>query len=213
MNDPSVEAFEKALCEYTGAPFAIAVKRCCVALKGCCEYLRSIEASGRAERVLYLPRYTYEFVPQVLVRAGFVVSCTAGNWAGGYKLWPYPVWDYARRFRPGMYEGGQYQCLSFHRSKILGHTEGGAVLCDNPAADDWLRQWRDDGRDRTGRYQGRRIIGESGVMYPDIAVNLTLKLHWLKQYHSEGHPDLPNSDYPDLSLIDWNGIWREQLQK
>ena len=73
MNDLSVEAFEKALCEYTGAPYAVAVKRCCIALKGCCEYLRKLGMN-----TILLPRYTYEFVPQVLVRSGFVVDCN-GN--------------------------------------------------------------------------------------------------------------------------------------
>ncbi len=109
-----------------------------------------------------------------------------------------------------MFVKGQYQCLSFHRSKILGHTEGGAVLTDDWEAAQWLRQWRDDGRKRSGDYN---MIGESGLMYPDIAVNLTLKLHWLKEYYPNGHPDLPNSDYPDLSKTDWNKLWRDQLLK
>ncbi len=207
MIDPSVEAFEKALCEYTGAPFAIAVKRCCIALQGCCEYLR---AHTFTPPHILIPRFTYEFVPQILVRSGFVVECDGNRWAGGYQLWPYPVWDYARRFRPNMYVGGQFQCLSFHRSKILGHTEGGAVLTDNYNAADWLRQWRDDGRKRSGPHE---MIGQSGLMYPDIAVNLTLKLHWLKHDYPNGHEDLPNSDYPDLSKTDWNKIWQDQRRR
>ncbi len=204
MNDPSVVFFEHMLSEYTGAPYAVAMKRCCIALKGCCEYL------GNEWRGITLPRFTYEFVPQVLVRSGFVVHFNDDNWSGGYQLWPYPIWDYARRFRPLMYVPGQYQCLSFHRSKILGHTEGGAVLTDDFEAVKWLRQWRDDGRKRSGDYD---MIGESGLMYPDIAVNLTLKLHWLKEYYPKGHEDLPNSDYPDLSETDWNKIWHDQLLK
>jgi len=85
------------------------------------------------------------------------------------------------------------------------------VLTESWKAADWLRQWRDDGRDRDGAFGGRQMIGESGLMYPDIAVNLTLKLHWLKKYYPHGHPDLPNSDYPDLSLTDWNRVWRDQM--
>ncbi len=202
MNDASVEAFEKALCEYTGAPYAVAVKRCCIALKGCCEYLEVDHVT--------LPRRTYEFVPATLVRSSILVEFDDREWSGGYQLWPTPVWDYARRFRPWMYVGGQHQCLSFHRSKILGHTEGGAVLTDNHIMAAWLRQWRDDGRQRSGPW---RMIGESGLMYPDIAVNLKLKLHWRETFydkHFGPHPDLPNSDYPDLSLTDWNGIWTRQ---
>ncbi len=206
MNDPSVVAFEQALCEYTGAPYAVAMKRCCIALKGCCEYLNVKEVT--------IPRYTYEFVPQALVRSNVLVRFDDRVWSGGYNLLPTPIWDYARRFRPRMYKGGQYQCLSFHRSKILGHTEGGAVLTNDVEAWSWLRQWRDDGRQR-GHPQVIKwvMIGESGLMYPDIAVNLTLKLHWLKQDYPKGHPDLSNSNYPDLSKTDWNGIWRDQLQR
>ncbi len=205
MNDPAVVAFEKALCEYTGAPYAIAVKRCCIALKGCCEYLKVKEVT--------IPRRTYEFVPQVLARSDILVRFDDRVWSGGYVLLPTPVWDVARRFRPQMYISGQFQCLSFHRSKILGHTEGGAVLTDNFGAMHWLRQWRDDGRKRSGSYN---MIGESGLMYPDIADSLEKKLYWRRTYydkHFGPHPDLPNSDYPDLSLTDWNGIWLEQLMR
>ncbi len=212
MNDPAVEAFEAALCEYTGAPFAVAMKRCCIALKGCCEYLGVHHVT--------LPKCTYEFVPATLVRSGIAVDFDDRHWSGGYRLDPSPVWDYARRFRPGMYVRGEYHCLSFHRSKILGHTEGGAVLTDNWHALYWLRQWRDDGRLRSARpyWDGQEnlhspMVGESGLMYPEIAVALEKRLYWRRTFydrHFGPHPDLPNSDYPDLSKTDWNGLWREQ---
>ena len=207
MTDPSVEAFEKALCEYTGAPYAVAVKRCCIALKGCCEYL--------GEREVVIPRRTYEFVPATLVRSGIVVKFDDRDWSGGYSLWPTPIWDYARRFQPGMYVRGQYQCLSFHRSKILGHTEGGAVLTDDWDAASWLRQWRDDGRARSARWLDDPVpmIGESGLMYGAIAHELKLKLDWRRDFydkHFGPHPDLPHSEYRDLSETDWNGIWKAQ---
>ncbi len=224
MSGP-VEAFEGALCDYTGATYAIAVKRCCIALKGCMEYLRlsqSFDLFKQDPNYILLPRYTYEFVPQTLVRSGFLVDCIGTPWTGGYQLWPYPVWDYARRFHPYMYVPGQYQCLSFHTSKILScDTEGGAILCDDPKADDWLRQWRDDGRDRSGYFHGRRLIGESGSMYSNTAEALRRKLHWIREYQNvPGHPyypngprDLPNSDYPDLSKTDWNQVWQEQTMR
>ena len=215
MYDRTVAYFEDQLADYTGAPYAIAMKRCCIALKGCCEYLRDSGFKNEYLRTteyphIHIPSRTYEFVPQTLVRSNFLVKCFDVNWSGGYELWPYPVWDYARRFRPNMYVKGQYQCLSFHRSKILGHTEGGAVLTDNQDARDWLIQWRDDGRRRSG---WRLMIGESGLMFPDIADSLEKKLHWRRTFydiHFGPHPDLPHSNYPDLSLIDWNQTWREQ---
>lgn len=227
MSMRTIEAFESELCEYTGAPYAVTMKRCCIALKGCMEYYRATRSSpffgpaspffGPGWRV-YLPRFTYVFVPQTLVRSDFVVDCTGPDWSGGYQLWPYPVWDYARRFRPNMYKAGQFQCLSFHTSKILScDTEGGAVLCDDPIAADWLRIWRNDGR---ADVEPPYMIGESGLMYSNTAEALSRKLHWIKQYQlTPGHPyypngpaDLPNSDYPDLSKTDWNGLWKAQMQ-
>ncbi len=205
MNDPAVESFEKALCDYVGSPYAVAMKRCCIALKGCCEYL--------GVKNVILPGKTYVFVPQILVRGDIMVSFDDRDWSGGYSLDPTPIWDYARRFRPGMYKRNQYQCLSFHRSKILGHTEGGAVLTEDLAAARWLRQWRDDGRLRSGPH---RMIGESGLMYPEIAVALEKRLYWRRTFydkHFGPHPDLPNSDYPDLSKTDWNGTWRDQQRR
>lgn len=214
MNDPAVLLLERALSEYTGAPHVIAVKRCSVALLGACEYLRATK--GWPERskfnTIFLPRKTYVFVPQILVRGGFDVDCIGGDWFGGYRLWPFPVWDYARKLKPNMYRPGEYHCLSFHRSKPLGHTEGGAVLTDDPQADIWLRQWRDDGRDRL-RPDVHDMIGFPGLMYPGIAAELRAKLHWFQAEYPSGKI-LPNSDYPDLKVTEWGHLWaRQQKQR
>lgn len=210
MNDPAVLLLEHTLSRYTGARHVIAMKRCSVAILGACEYLRACKPwpDPSVRNTLFLPRRTYVFIPQILARSGFVVSCTGPDWVGGYRIFPSSVWDYARTLRPNMYRPGEYQCLSFHRSKPLGHTEGGAVLTDDPEADVWLRRWRDDGRDRL-RPDLHDMIGFPGLMYPGIAAELRNKLHWFKEEYPEGKI-LPNSDYPDLSLTDWSRLWRKQ---
>lgn len=84
------------------------------------------------------------------------------------------------------------------------------MLCDDVRAASWLRVWRNDGRAPAG--DRHLIIGESGLMYSEIAEALSNKLYWLKQYYPDGHPDLPNSNYPDLSKTDWNQLWKAQTQ-
>ncbi len=196
----AVEQFEEALCEYTGAPFAITTTRCTIAIWACLEYYRRYFVARPP--VISLPRRTYRGVPQAVVRSDHLVGFDDRSWTGGYRLDPYPVWDYARRFTTGMYRPGEYQCLSFHTSKILGHTQGGAVLCDSNHAAQWLRAAFRDGQPRAGGPIGD-MIGFFAYMGPDVAG----ALHWKLGHLPKSNADLPNSDYPDLSLTDWNRLY------
>ncbi len=198
-----VRDFEAALCEYTGAPYAVAVHRCTVAITLCCMLLKT--------RRITIPSRTYAGVPQAILWGSGPhgqVRCEDIPWRGAYKLEPYPIWDAARRFRAGMYdETAGYVCLSFHRSKILGHTEGGAILTDNKAAADWLRLARDNGRseDPERRDSNFVMVGLPAYMIPEVASALLQKL--VHPDFPKDNPDLPNSNYADLSLTDWNALW------
>src|SRR5215469_17573350 len=132
-----VRDFESALCEYTGAKYAVVVNSCTNALLLCCKYLRV--------GTVTIPCRTYVGVPQAIRNAGGRVACEPFEWRGEYQLGPYPIYDAARRFTSGMYHGG-FQCVSFHISKILGIDQGGAILHDDLVADAWLRRARFDGR-------------------------------------------------------------------
>ena len=126
-----------------------------------------------------------------------------------YQLRPLPVWDSARRFSSKMYEcisqceagaTGQMVCVSFHASKILGDTQGGAILHDSYEADAWLRRARFDGRTEGVAPKDDTFtqIGYHCYMSPDVAARLLLKLYSLP-LHNE---PLPNDDYPDLSTLE-----------
>ena len=91
-------------------------------------------------------------------------------------------------------------CLSFHASKTLGDTQGGAILHDSPEADAWLRRARFDGRaegvapkDDTFTFAGWHCY-----MSPDIAARLLWKLASLPRHNEP----LENDDYPDLSTME-----------
>lgn len=184
-----VREFEAALCEYTGAPYAVTVSSCTMALLLACAWHRV----GTVE----IPKRTYVSVPQSIIHAGGRVQYRDEDWTGAYRLKPYPIWDCARRFTGGMYEPGAFQCISFHASKILGDSQGGAILHDDPAADAWLRRARFDGRaegvaPKDDRFE---MVGWHCYMSNDVAARLLLKLRSLPRTN----PDLPNDDYPDLS--------------
>ncbi len=193
----AVRDFETALCEYTGAPFAVTTTRCCTALQMCLELVRAV--------MVTIPRRTYRGVPQAIVRSGAVVEFDDRIWSGGYSLCPYDISDYARRFTSGMYQGG-FQCISFHRSKILGFTQGGAILCEDRRAAEWLRKAGRDGEDIHSTADVFDTIGFFSYMDPGTAAELHARLHWLPKHN----PDLPNSHYPDLSKTDWNDLWLRQ---
>jgi hypothetical protein len=121
------------------------------------------------------------------------------TWTGGYQLKPYPVWDFARRFTSGMFVPNTMQCVSFHWSKILGIQQGGAILHDNPYADDWLRRARFDGR-REGAApidDDFDVLGWHAYMSPEIAAEGLVRLKFLPKHNA----DLPNDNYPDLSKM------------
>lgn len=223
MSDPfdAVRDFERDLCDYTGAPYAVAVNSCTMAILLACAYFRS-----RYDRfgigLVSLPRFTYVGVPMSVIHAGLEVSWRDENWQGEYAIDPLPVWDSARRFTSDMFNttrlystsqegrsvattahvirkaGLRVQCVSFHVSKILGHTQGGAILHnDGEELDGWLRKARFDGRTEgvPAAVDKFDMLGYHCYMSPDVATALRWKLSHLPRHK----PDLPNSDYPDLS--------------
>lgn len=181
--------FEEALCEYTGAKFAVAVNSCTAAL------LLAVEWWGHQE--IEIPRHTYVSVPMAIIHAGGRVSFRDEKWSGVYQLKPLQVWDSARRFTSGMYIKGQFQCVSFSASKILAAEQGGAILHDSKKADLWFRRMRFDGR--TPLVEPLEdtfdLIGHHCIMTPSVAAGLLVKLYHLPKHNK----DLPDYPYPDLS--------------
>lgn len=228
MSDPFqvVRDFERALCEYTGAPYAVTTTSCTDALKlGLAWHLRGgrwypWERDPRVE----IPKHTYVGVPMAIIHAGGWPTFRDQEWRGFYELEPLRVYDSARWFAAGMYQeiealdekvrqhrgglGGVHRpfvCVSFHWSKTLGIQQGGAILHDDPEADRWLRMARFDGRQEgvPPAEQKEWIIGHHCYMAPETAAAGLLRLRLLPR-HNEPLPWGPgtDSDYPDLSTLD-----------
>ena len=189
--------FEQALCNYTGARFAVAVNSCTAAILLAVQW----DFHDRWGRGPYpnvqIPKRTYVSVPMSIIHAGGRPSFRDEQWCGAYQLKPLPVWDCARRFTSDMYVPDQFQCVSFAASKILGAEQGGAILHDNDEADLWFRRMRFDGRTEwvDPMEDTFDLVGNHCMMLPSVAATLLVRLYHLPE-HNE---DLPHYEYPDLS--------------
>lgn len=223
MTDPFrvVRDFEAALCEYTGAPYAVTTNSCTMALLLAVHWhLRWPNEGGKKyiDLDVEIPRRTYCSVPMSIIHAGGRPTFRDEDWRGAYRLKPLPVWDSARKFTSDMWHRIDGQaiiesgigpgekappmpmvCVSFHHSKILGDSQGGAILHNDAAADKWLRRARFDGRTEGVNPKDDDImLGWHCYLSPDVAARLLWKLSKLP-LHNE---DLPADNYPDLSTME-----------
>ena len=167
--------FERLLCQYTGAKFAVAVDNCCNTLFLCLRYFAQQEIPGE----IRIPSHTYIGVPYAIKAAGFfpIGEESPEYLQGEYQLKPFPVWDSALRFTGGMYQKGQFQCLSFTGPyKHLKIQKGGAILHDNEDADTWLRRARFSGRGEVS-YHDDTFTHPEGYNYYLPAMLSTLGVH------------------------------------
>lgn len=225
--------FEAALCEYTGAPYAVAVSSCTAALTlavawclrgriaGCpvcgwrpklyeireCSYSPCGAMGIKTMAEISIPKRTYVSAPMAIIHAGGRPVFRDEEWKGVYRLDPLLVWDSARCFTSGMYDGfvarqRGFVCLSFHASKILGDTQGGAILHDNAEADAWFRRARFDGRAEGVAPKDDKdiIVGWHCYLSPDVSARLLMKLT-ASNFPRHNDP-LPNDEYPDLSTLE-----------
>jgi dTDP-4-amino-4,6-dideoxygalactose transaminase len=189
--------FERQLCVYTGAPYAVAVTSCTMALLIACAY----KLHGMTPNYpVSIPKRTYVSVPMSIAHAGGWPTFRDEDWHGFYELEPLKVFDSARWFSGGMFdhfERGSMVCVSFHASKVLGDTQGGAILHDDAEADVWLRRARFDGRTEGVAPKDDRffMLGYHAYLSPDVAARLLWHLSVLPEHNEP----LPNDQYPDLS--------------
>lgn len=176
--------FERQLCEYTGAPYALAVDNCCNALFLCLRWLsvaKAINTEGMPLEI-EIPAHTYIGVPYAIRAAGFrpIGKESPEYLTGEYQLSPLPVWDSALRFTSGMYRPGQMQCLSFTGPyKHLKLGKAGAILLDNKLAYSWIKRARFSGRSECSYHEDTFTMSEGYNYYlpPQIA---TLGAHLLQ---------------------------------
>lgn len=190
MNFDSILKFEKALAEYTGAPYAIMTDCCTHAIELCLRHDRVTSCEFTA--------YTYLSVPMTMHKLGIEYKLIDQEfWLGEYQFYSTRIWDSARRLERNMYKPGQMQCLSFGYGKPLEIGRGGAILLDDQVAYEKLIRMRYDGRDLSISPWQEQLVFEVGYHYKptpeeaDIGLQLLSTINHVTKYHA----------YPDLRKI------------
>jgi dTDP-4-amino-4,6-dideoxygalactose transaminase len=141
--------FEKALCDYTGAPHCIALDNMSNALFLALYYEKNVKKSLKSNTIT-IPSRTYPSVPCEIIHAGLKVNFepVEGKMIkGSYQLKGSNVWDSALRFTGDMYVPSTHMCLSFTGPyKTLKLSKGGAILTDDYNAMLWFKRARFSGR-------------------------------------------------------------------
>ena len=192
------EDFEKALSDYTGAPYVVTVDNMSNALFLALTYEKIVGLE------VTIPSRTYPSVPCEIIHAGGQVKFakTKGKTIkGAYQLTPTNVWDSALRFTHDMYIPGSHMCISFTGPyKHFKLSKGGAILTDNEDAYFWFKRARYSGRRECSYHEDHfDMIGWNFYMMPVLAARGLLMIN---QFYKDGKP-LSNNDlelpYPDLS--------------
>lgn len=219
-----VRMFEDAVQKYTGAPIAVAVDSCTMALFLSMKWLYMLQKQ-ELERIqqpvctfsLSMPRKTFVSVPTMAIHAGWCLKWRNEHWAeqGYYRistthtskhLLP-RIYDSALWFSSDMYRiisgncrglllRNSLVCLSFQYRKHLPIGRGGMILCDDPAAADYFRKARFFGRSEVPAHEepGPLILGYHGYMEPERAATGLSLLMNLPE-----HNQPLQVTYPDVS--------------
>ena len=185
-----INLFEQKIANFCGSPYAVSVDSCTNALFLCLKYIDK-------PQTITIPNKTYVSVPNTILNAGYNVKFEDFEWSGNYPLRPLDIIDSAVRFKKDMYTSG-FQCISFHRRKIIPIGKGGMILTNDREAVEWFRLMRYEGR-HLDIYYPEDKFGELGwnmYMTPEDAARGILLMDQLP----EENEDTGNwKTYNDLS--------------
>jgi len=181
--------FEKALSEYTGAPYVILTDGCTHAIELCMRYDQIKACKFTA--------HTYLSIAMTMRQLGISYELIEERWTGEYQFYGTRVWDSARRLERDMYRSGAMQCLSFGHSKPLEIGKCGAILLDDVAAYHVISRWRSDGRDLTVSPWQEQAKFSLGYHYCPTLESCALGLEKLPQINQPPK----YHQYPDLRHI------------
>ena len=201
------EDFEKALSDYTSAPYVITVDNMSNALFLALYYEKNVKKSITDDKV-GIPCRTYPSVPCEIIHAGLKVDfepVEGKTIKGMYQLKGSNVWDSALSFTANMYKPNQHICVSFTGPyKHFKLSKGGAILTDSLEAYHWFKRARYSGRRECSYHDDYLdMIGWNFYMMPELAARgLLLMNQFYNLDGSKKHNEDLELPYPDLSKFE-----------
>lgn len=198
------EDFEKALGDYTGAPYVVTLDNMSNALFLALYYEKNVKKSIESDTIT-IPCRTYPSVPCEIIHAGLKVgfeTVEGKTIKGMYQLKGSNVWDSALCFTADMYKPEQHICVSFTGPyKHFKLSKGGAILTDSLEAYHWFKRARYSGRRECSYHDDYLdMIGWNFYMMPELAARGLLLMN---QFYNLDGSKKHNADlelpYPDLS--------------
>lgn len=199
------ELFEQKICDYTNAPYAVAVDNLSSAIYLCLMYEKQFGKTDPDVSKIIIPNRTYPSVPCEIINAGYSVQfeqIETEYLEGSYQLKPTNIWDSALLFTSDMYQSNQTICLSFSGAyKNLKLGKGGCILTDNEYQYEWLKKARNSGRSEVSYHDDNfQMIGKNSYMLPEISARA---LVLMGQFYNPDGSKISNKPltikYPDLS--------------
>ena len=196
------EDFEKALADYTSAPYVVTVDNQSNAL-----FLALMYENVKGQEIT-IPSRTYPSVPCEIIHAGARVKfkpVKGKTIKGAYQLEPTNVWDSALCFTSDMYKPGTHMCVSFTGPyKHFKLSKGGAILTDSLEAYHWFKRARYSGRRECSYHDDHfDMLGWNFYMMPELAARGMLLMN---QFYNIDGTRKHNADlelpYPDLSKFE-----------
>jgi len=198
------EDFEKALGDYTGAPYVVTLDNMSNALFLALYYEKNVKKSIESDTIT-IPCRTYPSVPCEIIHAGLKVGFETVDdktIKGMYQLKGSNVWDSALCFTADMYKPEQHICVSFTGPyKHFKLSKGGAILTDSLEAYHWFKRARYSGRRECSYHDDYLdMIGWNFYMMPELAARgLLLMNQFYNLDGSKKHNEDLALPYPDLS--------------
>jgi dTDP-4-amino-4,6-dideoxygalactose transaminase len=197
------EDFEKALSDYTGAPYVVTLDNMSNALFLALYYEKNIKKSITVDKIT-IPNRTYPSVPCEIIHAGLQVSfeqVKGKTIKGMYPLKGSNVWDSALSFTAGMYKSNQHLCISFTGPyKHFKLSKGGAILTDSHEAYLWFKRARYSGRRECSYHDDNfDMLGWNFYMMPELAARGLLLMNQFYKGETPKHNEDLEMPYPDLS--------------
>jgi dTDP-4-amino-4,6-dideoxygalactose transaminase len=191
-----ISAFETALAQFTGAPYAVMTDCCTHAIELCMRY-------DNVKKCSFTP-YTYLSIPMLMHKLAIeyqYLDHAWQRWVGEYPFQETRIWDSARRLESSMYRPGQMQCVSFGHDKPLPIGRGGAILLDDETAYQALLRMRYDGRDLTISPWVKQQEFRVGYHYRPTIEEAQRGLELLSQYQSQPPREVVYPDCRQISIV------------